>query len=192
MTNLYIIMNMKKKKQLINLEEQRMGLFMTDNSFDLDVMYGRNYLDTDNAQEVVLHKINIIESKSHALYGQTKTKDKKFFAPVRLKVMVTVEDGKQEFYGGNPGGIARDDAGNIRFGIYLKELEEKEIEIDRGDIIEYNMSGQKNRFYEVESANNVTDETKKTIGGFKPYWKLIIGVPVKEDVVPFLSETKGN
>lgn len=183
---------MKKKKQIIDLEGQRMGLFMTDNSFDLDVMYGRNYLDTDNAQEVILHKINIIETKTHSLYGQAKTKDKKFFAPVKIKVMVTVEDGKQEFYGGNPGGIARDDTGSIRFGVYLKELEEKQIEIDRGDIIEYNMSGQKNRFYEVFSANNVTDETKKTIGGFKSYWKLVIGVPIKEDVVPFLSETKGN
>lgn len=183
---------MKKKKQIIDLEGQRMGLFMTDNSFDLDVMYGRNYLETDNAQEVILHKINIIETKTHSLYGQAKTKDKKFFAPVKIKVMVTVEDGKQEFYGNNPGGIARDDTGSIRFGVYLKELEEKQIEIDRGDIIEYNMSGQKNRFYEVFSANNVTDETKKTIGGFKSYWKLVIGVPIKEDVVPFLSETKGN
>lgn len=183
---------MKKKKQIIDLEGQRMGLFMTDNSFDLDVMYGRNYLETDNAQEVILHKINIVETKTHSLYGQAKTKDKKFFPPVKLSVMVTVEDGKQEFYGGNQGGIARDDAGNIRFGIYLKELEEKQVEIDRGDIIEYNMSGLKNRYYEVFSANNVSDETKKTIGGFKSYWKLVIGVPVKEDVVPFLSETKGN
>lgn len=182
---------MKKKKQIIDLENQRMGLFMTDNSFDLDVMYGRNYLDTDNAQEVILHKINIVETKSHNLYGQAKTKDKKFFAPVRLKVMITIEDGKQEYYGSNPGGISRDDTGNIRFGIYLKELEEKGVEIDRGDIIEYNLSGEKNRFYEVVSANNVSDETKKTIGGFKSYWKLVFGTPVKEDVVPFLSETKG-
>lgn len=183
---------MKKKKQIIDLENQRMGLFMTDNSFDLDVMYGRNYLDTDNAQEVILHKINIVETKSHNLYGQAKTKDKKFFAPVRLKVMITIEDGKQEYYGSNPGGISRDDTGNIRFGIYLKELEEKGVEIDRGDIIEYNLSGEKNRFYEVVSANNISDETKKTIGGFKSYWKLVVGTPVKEDVVPFLSETKGN
>jgi hypothetical protein len=183
---------MKKKKQIIDLENDRMGLFMTDNSFALDVMYGRNYLDTDNAQEIILHKINLNQTKTHSLYGQTKTKDKKFMPPVRLKIMVTVEDGKQENYGGNPGGIARDDTGNIRFGIYLKELEEKQIEIDRGDIVEYNMSGEKNRYYEVENANNVTDETKKTIGGFKTYWKLVIGVPVKEDVVPYLSETKGN
>ncbi len=183
---------MKKKKQIIDLENQRMGLFMTDNSFDLDVMYGRNYLQTDNAQEVIIHKINIIETKSHSLYGQAKAKDKKFMSGVRISVMVNIEEGKQEFYGGNQGGIVRDDSGNISFGVYLKELEEKHLEIDRGDIIEYNMSGEKSRFYEVESVNSVSDETKKTIGGFKPYWRKVTGVPVKEDIVPFLSETKGN
>ena len=164
---------MKKKKQIIDLQSQRMGLFMTDNSFDLDVMYGRNYLLTDNAQSVIIHKINIIETKSHNLYGQAKTKDKKFMTPVRISVMVNIEEGKQQYYGSNAGGITRDDTGNISFGVYLKELEEKHLEIDRGDIIEYNMSGEKSRYYEVESANNVTDETKKSIGGFKTYWKKI-------------------
>jgi len=183
---------MKKKKQLVDLENERMGLFMTDNSFNLDVMYGRNFLQTDNAQTVIIHKINIIETKSHSLYGQSKTKDKKFMTPVEISVMVTIDDGKQENYGSGSGGIARDDSGNISFGVYIKELKEKNLEIDRGDIIQYNMSGEKNRYYEVESANNVNDETKKTIGGFKPYWKKIVGVPVKEDVVPFLSETKGS
>lgn len=183
---------MKKKKQNIDLENDRYGLFMTENSFELDVMYGRNFIQTDNAQYVIIHRINIIESKSHALYGQAKAKDKKFMKPVKIDVMVNVEEGKQEYYGGNQGGISRDDSGIISFGVYLKELEEKNIEINRGDVIEYNMSGSKNRYYEVESANNVTDETKKTIGGFKPYWKRVTGVPVKEDVIPFLYETKGN
>lgn len=183
---------MAKKKQIIDLEEQRYGLFVTDNSIDLDIMYGRNFLQTDNAQEVLIHKINIIETKVHSLYSQAKTKDKKFFPPVRISVMVNVEEGKQEYYGGNQGGITRDDTGNISFGVYLKELAEKQIEINRGDIVEYNMSGEKSRYYEVENANSVSDETKKSIGGFKPYWKRITAVPVKEDVVPFLSETKGN
>ena len=182
---------MKKKKQLEDIENNRMGMFMNNDSFDLDVMYGRNYLQTDNAQTVKIHKINIIETKSNSFYGQAKTKDKKFMAPVELSVMIGVADGKQEYLGNNSGGITRDDTGPIKFGIYLKELEEKNFEIDRGDIIEYNMSGEKKRYYEVESANNVTDETAKTIGGFKSYWKSITGIPVKEDVVPFLSETKG-
>ena len=178
---------MKKKKQIIDLESQRYGLFVTQNSIDLDIMYGRQFLETDNAQEIIIHKINLIQTKSHNLYGQTKAKDKKFMPPVKIKAMVNVEEGKQLNYGGNPGGIARDDTGNISFGVYLKELEEKNLEIDRGDIIEYNMSGQKNRYYEVESANNVTDETKKTIGGFFPYYKKVIGVPVRSDTIPFFE-----
>lgn len=183
---------MKKKKQIIDIETDRMGMFMNEGSFDLDVMYGRNFLQTDNAQQLIIHKINLIETKSHELYGQSKPKDKKFMAPVVISVMVTIEEGQQGYYGGSQGGITRDDTGNIIFGVYLKELEEKHLEIDRGDIIEYNMSGEKNRYYEVENANNITDETKKTIGGFAPYWKSITGVPVKEDTIPFLTETKGN
>ena len=34
----------KKKQQTIDLEEQRYGMFMTENSFDLDVEYGRNFI----------------------------------------------------------------------------------------------------------------------------------------------------
>lgn len=176
----------------INIEDDRMGLFVTQDSIELDLMYGRNFLHTDNAQKVKIHKINIIKSKSHSLYGQTKPEDKKFFPPITISVMLTIDDGNQINYGDYQGGIARDDSGNISFGVYLRELEEKNLQIDRGDIIEYNMSGFKNRFFEVESANNVTDTTKKTIGGFVPYWKRVTGVPVKEDVVPFLSETLGK
>ena len=54
---------MTKKKQIIDLQNERMGLFVTNNSIDLDIMYGRNFLQTDNAQEVIIHKINIIETK---------------------------------------------------------------------------------------------------------------------------------
>ena len=183
---------MKKHKQIIDLETQRYGLFVSQSSLDLQIMYGRNFLKTNNPQEVIIHKINILESKTHKLYGQSKAKDKKYFAPVKIKVRITIEDGEQKYYGDNPGGVSRDDSGNLSFGVYLKELEEKHIEIDRGDIVEYNMSGQKNRYYEVQTANNVTDETSKTIGGFFPYYKKVICVPVKSDVVPFYDETKGE
>lgn len=183
---------MKKKKQIEDIENNRYGLFMTDNSFNLDVMYGRNFLETDNSQEVIIHKINIIETKSHNLYGQTKTKDKKFLSPVRIKVMINIDESEQKYYGDNPGGITRDDTGNISFGVYIKELEEKNLEIVRGDIIEYNFSGEKRRFYEVENANMINDTTNKSIGGFKPYWRKIIGVPVKSDVFNFNDGEKGE
>ena len=181
----------KNKKKVIDLENERYGLFMSENSFDLDVAYGRNYIETDNTQTVIIHRVNVVKSKSHSLYAQTKSKDKSFFAPVRVRVMVTVQSNEQNYLG-DSGGIVREDTGNIEFGIYLEELKEKKLEISRGDYVEYNLSGERSRYYEVESSNNIEDTTDKTIGGFKPYWKRVVAVPIKEDVVPFLKETKGD
>ena len=74
----------KKKEQIIDLENQRYGMFMSENSFELDIAYGRNYMETDNVQEVIIHKVDVIKSKTHHLYGQSKTKDKIFFTPVKI------------------------------------------------------------------------------------------------------------
>ncbi len=172
----------------INLEKERYGMFMTNRSFDLDIMYGREFLKRDNVQWIILHRIDLIKTKSHDLYGQSKPSDKSFMTPIKLSVMINVEDGEQFYYGDTDGGITRDQGGNLSFGVYLKELQEKDTEINRGDIIEYNMSGENPRYYEVESANMVTDITSQTIGGFIPYWKKIISVPAKSDVVPFLKK----
>lgn len=183
---------MTKKKKYIDLENERYGLFMSENSFDLEIMYGRNFQKTDHPQILTIYKVNVTETESHSLYGQTKAKDKKFFSPVNINVTIVVEPNEQGYYGDGQGGITREDTGNLIFGVYLKELEEKELEINRGDYVEYNMSGEQSRFYEVENAQNVTDTTDKTLGGFKPYWREVTAIPVKSDTIPFLSETKGS
>jgi len=176
----------KKKKDFIDQEDHRYGLFFSDKSNDTDIEYCREWLKTDNIQEVFLYKINVIESKSHTLYNQSKPTDKKFFPPVKISCFVHVDDVKQQYYG-NGGGIVRDDTGNIALSIFIKELEERNIEILRGDIIKYNMSGEKNRYYEVESANNVLDTSNLSRGGFKNFVKKVIGVPVKADVIDLIE-----
>ena len=176
----------RRKQKKVDLEINRYGMFMNENSFDLDVMYGRHFLDTDVNFLVRIHRINIIESKTHDLYGQSKAKDRKYFPPIEIQAMVDIGDNEQNNYGEGEGGIAREDSGDLILKVYLDELEEKNMEVNRGDIIEYNLSGDKSRYYEVENAHNVTDSTSQTIASFKPYWKRIVSHPVKEDVTPYL------
>lgn len=180
-------MSKKNPNNKIDLEESRYGLFMNENSFDLEIEYGRHYLEKDFIQRIHLHRINILETKSHSLYSQTKPENKSYFPPIELKIMLDVDDAEQYYYGNVDAGIPRDDTGNITFGVYLKELEEKNTEINRGDVIEYNMSGEKSRFYEVESANMVEDVTSQTIGGMRPYYKKIVAIPIKSDITPYLD-----
>lgn len=180
-------MGRKRVNKTFDREENRYGLFMSENSFNVDVMFGRNYLKSDIVHQILLYRVNVIESQVDDLYGQARASDKKYLPPVYLDVMITVEGQEQKYYGDGQGGITRDDTGTLRFGIYLDELKEKNVEINRGDIVEYNMSGERDRYYEVENAQNVTDETEHTIAGFKPYWKRIKAVPVKEDITQYLK-----
>lgn len=173
----------KKRKDYIDFEEERYGLFMSDNSFDLDLMYGREYLKTDSPFYINYYKINILKTKVDDLYGESKPADKKFFAPIRVNVMMDIEDGAEKFMSDT--GILRDDVGNLIFGVFEEELKERKLEVILGDYVSINVSGQRERFFEVVNPNYVSDATSKSRGGFRnDYWRLIEATPVKEDSVP--------
>jgi hypothetical protein len=173
----------KKKKDHIDFEEERYGMYMSDNSYDLDVMYGREYLKTDSPFYVTYYKINQIKSRVDDLYGEAKAADKKFFSPIKLNVMIDIEDGDLKFL--SETGIGRDDVGNLVFGIFEEELKEKQLEITIGDFVSYNVSGQRERFFEIAKADYVADASSKTRGGFRSaYWRKVEATPVKEDVIP--------
>jgi len=174
----------KKQKDYLSLDENRYGLFMNENSFNLEIMYGREFIKTDVNFKIKLYRINILETETDDLYGETKPSEKKFFPPVWVNGIVDIEPSTQKYFAGST--ITRDDSGNLKFSVYIKELEELNIDITRGDIIAYNLSGEKERYYEVSNADNVIDSSEKTIAAMKPYWKIITAVPVKSDVVPFI------
>lgn len=79
---------MEENKKHIDLEENRFGLFISDESYELDIMYGRNYLESDVNFTIKLYRINLIETKSHPLYGQSKPENKKYFSPILINAMV--------------------------------------------------------------------------------------------------------
>ena len=82
-------------------------------------------------------------------------------------------------------GIGRDDVGALVFGVFEEELKENKIDITVGDYVSYNVSGQRERFFEISKADYVADSSSKTRGGFRSgYWRKIEATPVKEDVVP--------
>lgn len=180
---------MKKKKQYLDLEENRYGLFVSQESIDLDVELGRNFLKTDYPNFVYVIKPNVIESKTNSIYNQTKPKDKKFFPPVKIYCYSIVNPPEQKNYGDNKSGIRRFETGKIELTIFLKELEENNLTIQYGDFIQYNMSGEKNRYFEVENAMDIVDETSQTWGAMVPIVKKVIAHPIHEDTVPFLHET---
>lgn len=164
-----------------DLENNRYGKFYSENSYNLDIMYGREYFKSDINHEIILYKINIIKSKVDDLYGQTSTKNKTYLPPIHIRGLVVIGDVDLSYYG-NENSLMREDVGNLAFTTYIDELKELNVDFDRGDIIEYNTDSNRRRFYEVVNANKVIDSTSKSRGSFKPFQKTIVAIPVKEDV----------
>jgi hypothetical protein len=173
----------RKKKEHIDFETERYGLFMSDNSYDLDVMYGREYLKSDSPFYIKYYKINILKTKTDDLYGESKPADKKFFPPIKLNVMMDIEDGESKYF--SESGVMRDDIGMLVFGVFEEELKDHKLEIIAGDYVSVNVSGERERFFEIAEPNYVSDATSKSRGGFRNnYWRAVKAVPAKEDVLP--------
>ena len=64
--------------------------------------------------------------------------------------------------------------------IYLKHLEEMQIDIKYGDFIGYPESEEKIRYYTVTNDGKVVSDNKHNMFGFKPYYRTIICAPAQE------------
>lgn len=172
-----------KKRKIKDIENtsSKYGLYFDDNMLDLELEYRMDYISNDINHTIKYYELDIVNTEKHKLYGESKPTSKKFKNPVEINILPSIEDNKQAFYGNIDNGIIREDSGNLTCMIFIKELENKNVTIKRGDIITYNLSGLKNRMYEIIFADNVSDVTSKTLGGFIPIFKKVIGSPVKED-----------
>src|SRR5690606_4968556 len=107
-----------------------------------------------------------------------KPRNKKLFPPVELSVWVNFSNEQTRWM--SDGEIARSDIDSFIFNIYNKELDEKNIELNRGDYFSFD-HGDRIRYYEIETINFVNSQSQ-TMVGHKPYYKRVVSKPVKEDV----------
>ena len=71
--------------------------------------------------------------------------------------------------------------GNITMSVYLKTLEDLEIDIQFGDYVGYYDTESFVRYYTVVNDGRVTSDIKHTYKGFKPFYRTINASPVMEN-----------
>lgn len=152
--------------------------YYNQKDFDYELSLSREFSDEDAIAIIMLYRVNIVESKVHSLYGEAKNKEKKFLRPIELNITLNMGDTQTNFM--NDGTLFNEEYSDISFGVYLQELEEKNCEINRGDLFKY-FDGEKERWFEVETSENI--KSNNSLLGFKPMYKKVTAVHVKEDVV---------
>tara|TARA_B100000497_G_scaffold10417_1_gene11622 strand:- start:1720 stop:2238 length:519 start_codon:yes stop_codon:yes gene_type:complete len=168
---------MPKNKQLpIN----RSNKFFSGDDFDLEIDFGREWLEGDINIKVILFQVDKQKTNIDDVYGEAPKNGIMFKPPVELSVNFKMDEAQNKSYNGD-GSMRYKEHGNITFGIYQKHLDELGVEITYGDYIGYQEDEKTIKYYTVSNDGSIFSDNKHTINGYKGFYRSITCVPASED-----------
>jgi len=150
----------------------RNNKFFHEEDFDLDIQMGMEYLHGDINMKFVLFRVDRMRTEKDEVYAETGKDEIKFLPPVEFNGLARVDEPKNVSY--NKGINRKLEPGNLLVSVYIKHLDELNIDIRYGDYIGYPESETKLRYYTVINDGKVTSDNKHMHFGYKPGHRTII------------------
>ena len=157
----------------------RLGKFFGGEDFTLDIDMGEEWLEGDMNFTFVLYKVDKYKTKTDDVYGETLSDGIKFLPPIEFKGYVQIMAPENKNLGTSK--VNQFEPGNIKVSVYIKQLEELGIDISYGDYIGYYETEDRVRYYVVNNDGRVISDNKHNYGGYKPYYRTIMGSAVTEN-----------
>ena len=157
----------------------RLNKFFSAEDFDLDINMGEEWLHGDMNFTLVLYRVDRQRTDSDDVYGETSSDSIQFLPPVEFKGWVQIESPTNVDYGSSK--LSQTEPGNLKVGVYQKQLDELGIEINYGDYIGYYETETRVRYYSVADDGRVFSDNKHTYGGYKPFYRSIVATPVTDN-----------
>jgi hypothetical protein len=157
----------------------RLNKFFAEEDFNLEISMGDEWLGGDMNFTLVLYRIDRQRTISDDVYGETLEDGIQFLPPIEFKGYVQIESATNVDYGSSR--LSQSEPGNLKVGVYQKQLEELEIDINFGDYIGYYETEDRVRYYSVVDDGRVFAANKNTYGGYKPFYRSIIASPVTDN-----------
>lgn len=158
----------------------RVNKFFSEEDFNLEVDFGREWLEGDINIKVILFQVLQGESMTDDIYGEAGRDEIRFKPPVELTVNLNNATPVNEAYNSN-GSLRHLEHGNLVFGVYAEQLKELEAEINYGDYIGYAETEDKIQYYTVSNNGIITSDNAHTMVGYKGFYRTVTCVPVDED-----------
>ena len=170
----------KSSSKKLHLPNTRLNKWFTEEDYNLEVELGREWLEGDLNIIVVLFRIDLNKTIVDDLYGEAKAHEKHYHPPVELRVKIDIDESTTSYDVLKVS--SRESQPKLIFSIFTQQLEEKNTEVSRGDIIGYNDGVKGVRYFEVFDANYTNISNNRTIMGYKSYWRKISCIMIDKDV----------
>ena len=157
----------------------RLNKFFSAEDFNLDISMGEEWLHGDMNFTLVLYRVDRQRTNKDDVYGETLEDGIQFMPPVEFKGYVQVESPENKDLGDSK--LSQMESGNIKVGVYQNQLDMLSIDISYGDYIGYYETETRVRYYTVVNDGRVNSDNKHTYGGYKKFYRSIVGAPVNEN-----------
>lgn len=156
----------------------RVNKFFSEEDFRVDIEMGREAIEGDGNYTVILYRVDREQTTTDDVYNEAGMDEIRYLPPVELLVAPIHEEPEIKEYSNN---LHYLEDGNLKFDIYVAQLEELDVDIRKGDYIGYPVTDSDIRFFSVANDGRKNWDNKHTIMGYKGYYRSIDCAPVDEN-----------
>lgn len=156
----------------------RNSLFYDPESYRFEVEIGKNYIEQDMGQTVVLYQVDASNTQADAVYGETRPGDIAFKTPVEIPCVYKIDEPELKAYDKdkNFGTYVKD--GKLTINLYQENLDELGVDIKNGDYIGIQISPTMMRYWVVINSGKSNFDNKHTMYGTVPLYRTVMCAPV--------------
>ncbi|MDB0059544.1 hypothetical protein N9F18_00145 [bacterium] len=159
---------------------ERLNKFFSAEDFELEIGFGREWLEGDINIKVILYQVDREETTTDDIYGEAGKGEISFKPPIEIPVNFNYAAPTNKTYNSD-GSLRYLERGNITIGVYQDQLDELGVDISYGDYIGYAETETKIKYFTVSNDGKVNADNAHTIVGYKGFYRTITCVPTDLD-----------
>lgn len=166
--------NIKRKNPI-----KRNNKFFSGEDFRLEMEFATEYMEQDANQTVILYQVDYEKTMVNDIYKEAEKQNIRFKTPIEITVIYDLQDSETKAYRENMSKGIYVKPGKLTFSVLLKELEENNCEISRGDYIGVQITPEYMIYFAVADDGKMgMTSNKNTLYGTQPFYRTIICSPV--------------
>lgn len=156
----------------------RNNLFYSEEDFAFEREVGKNYIEQDMNQTVVLYQVDLDKTNADALYGETKANQVVYKAPVEIHCVYEISEPELKSYDKTKNLGTYMKTGKLTIGVYQETLDELGVDIKKGDYIGVQISQTHMEYFTVFNDGRNNYDNAHTLFGIEPLFRTIEGYQI--------------
>lgn len=152
---------------------KRNGLFYDREQFRFDMEMGREYVEGDMGQTVVLYQVDLSKTNQDDLYGESKSDGIVYFPPVEIPCTYKIENPELKAYDKQKNLGTYQKTGKLKVGVYEQTLIDFGVDIKIGDFIGVQVSEKMMVYFQVENDGRNNFDNEHLMFGTVPLYRSI-------------------